>query len=79
MRTSTNVNDGAVSLVDYALRWHRFGGGPAADIDRTFAVAPSLFFREVERTLVDDADRDLPAGLVLDMLRVCRLRIWLGD
>lgn len=79
MHTDTSVTDKSDSMIEYGLRWHRFGGGPAEDIARTFQMTPTWFFHELEQALLHNRSIDLPSDLVVDMLRVCRLRIWLGN
>ncbi|WP_099383126.1 hypothetical protein [Williamsia muralis] len=67
-------------IVDFAVRWHRYGGGGAEDIFVDFGLSESDYFIRLETLL---SARSLATGLdsktIADMRDVCRQRIDAAD
>ena len=62
-----------LSMLEYARRWLRYGGGPAAEIFEQFGLVEATFFRRV-LVLLDHAITLDPAQK--SMIRgVCRKRL----
>jgi hypothetical protein len=64
-------------MVQFELRWYSLGGGPATEIRAEFGVGEADFFRELGVVLSGPPPRGLPLGVVDDMKRVVRRRLWL--
>ncbi|WP_245672904.1 hypothetical protein [Aldersonia kunmingensis] len=64
-------------MVEFELRWYSLGGGPATEIRDVFGVDEADFFRELDVALKSLPPRGLPLGVVEDMKRVVRRRLWL--
>lgn len=67
-------------MLEFAKRWHPYGGGSGEDIRVGFGLSVVEFYRRVAALLGGDT---LPTGLdaheVESIRDVCRRRAWLGE
>ena len=72
--TTVEVGPEQYRMLDFALRWVDFGGGPAEDIFVEFGVSDKVFYQRVgslisqRRVLESDSLRE-------NLLQVCRGRV----
>lgn len=74
MSTVTNTTDTA-QILEFACRWHKFGGGPAEDILVGFGVSEHVFFRRVISALDSSAAHDIDDATRQSVLTVAQQRI----
>lgn len=58
-------------MIDFALLWRQWGGGPAEEIFLKFGVVSSEYFRRLESLLPRSG---LDSGIVGELTRICRVR-----
>ncbi|MFW0786448.1 DUF3263 domain-containing protein [Gordonia sp. CPCC 206044] len=74
MRAHT-VSDSEV--LDFALRWSRYGGGPTHEIRERFGMSDREFFFRV-LDILDRAPRNVGAGTAERLRHVAHQRLWLA-
>ena len=69
--------DNALDLFEFALRWYRYGGGPAVEILTRFGLDPRTFFSWELDYLETDPPTPVRPQVIGAMKTVARKRLWL--
>jgi hypothetical protein len=62
-------------MLDFALSWRRFGGGPDEDIMVRFGLTAPEYFRRLE-AVVKAGHHNLDEQTATELMKVCRRRQW---
>ncbi|RRQ25292.1 hypothetical protein DK926_24250 [Rhodococcus sp. Eu-32] len=67
-------------IIDFALRWLPYGGGPAEDIVVGFGISPREFFARLDTLLRGPArPPHLDRAAVAALLRMCSRRLRMNE
>ena len=73
MKTATSPD----RMVEFALRWSAYGGGPAHEREHRFGMSTAEYFRRLTDHLDGNPPAPLRPELVETMKAVARKRLWL--
>ncbi|MFZ2177890.1 MAG: hypothetical protein WAW17_28470 [Rhodococcus sp. (in: high G+C Gram-positive bacteria)] len=79
-RTGDTVADDrpTAELVEFAVRWRHYGGGPDDEIYTHFGLTPTEYFERVLRHLDAENPGELSDPTVEKIRQVSRHRMWLS-